>query len=292
VSTLDPLPARRMIRTAGAQLTGFDRLSQRQSSNGDKRRRKEKSMSNPIASVDSAQPSEPATNTGQMENNQTEHIVTIEEVRKDPEVIAFLQQANASLKALGYTEHGQRHAGLVGHIAENVLERLGYARRTHELANIAGYLHDIGNVIHRENHAQSGALMADRILLRMGMPAVERALVMNAIGNHEEERGFAVTPISAAVIIADKADVHRSRVQNPDMDAFDIHDRVNYASTRSFVRAQKDDQIIALELEIDTTYAQVIEYFEIFLDRMTMMRQAVEFLDCDFQLIVNEVRFS
>ncbi len=218
--------------------------------------------------------------------------ITIEQVRSDPEVITFLQMANESLKALGYTEHGQRHAGLVGNIAENTLERLGYPQRDHELANIAGYLHDIGNVIHRENHAQSGALMANRILERMGMLAEERAVVMNAIGNHEEERGFAITPISAALIIADKADVHRSRVQNPDMAAFDIHDRVNYATTRSFVRALRDEQVVALELEIDTNYAQVIEYFEIFLDRMTMMRQAVEFLGCDFQLIVNDVRFS
>ena len=218
--------------------------------------------------------------------------ITVEQVRRDPEVITFLQMANESLKALGYTEHGQRHAGLVGNIAENTLERLGYPQRDHELANIAGYLHDIGNVIHRENHAQSSALMANRILERMGMPAEERAVVMNAIGNHEEERGFAITPISAALIIADKADVHRSRVQNPDMATFDIHDRVNYATTRSFVRALRDEQVVALELEIDTNYAQVIEYFEIFLDRMTMMRQAVEFLSCDFQLIVNDVRFS
>ena len=218
--------------------------------------------------------------------------VTVELVRKDAEVIALLQMANQSLGALGYTEHGQRHAGLVGHIAENILERLGYEQRTHELANIAGYLHDIGNVIHRENHALSGALMAEKILTRMGMPIDERVLIMNAIGNHEEERGFAITPVSAALIIADKADVHRSRVQNPDMEAFDIHDRVNYASTRSFVRAQKAEKIIALELEIDTTYAQVIEYFEIFLERMTMVRQTVEFLGCDFQLIVNGTRFS
>ena len=129
--------------------------------------------------------------------------------------------------------------------------------------------------------------MAWHILSRMGMPPDECALVMNAIGNHEEERRTATTPVSAALIIADKADVHRSRVQNPDMATFDIHDRVNYASTRSFVRVQKDERIIALELEIDTNYAKVIEYFEIFLDRMTMVRQAVEFLGCDFHLIVN-----
>lgn len=218
--------------------------------------------------------------------------VTVDMVRRDPEVVAFLHQANESLRALGYTEHGQRHAGLVGHIAANVLEHLGHDQRTYELANIAGYLHDIGNAIHRENHALGGSLMAWRILTRMGMSPSECAIIMNAIGNHEEERGHATTPVSAALIIADKADVHRSRVQNPSMEAFDIHDRVNYASTRSFVRALKDEKIIALELEIDTNYAQVIEYFEIFLERMTMMRQAVEFLGCEFQLVINDTRFS
>ncbi len=219
-------------------------------------------------------------------------MITVEDVRRDPEVIAFIQQANESLRILGYTEHGQRHAGLVGHIAENVLERLGYDQRTYQLANIAGYLHDIGNCIHRQNHALSGSLMAWRILARMGVPPHECAIVMNAIGNHEEERGTATTPVSAALIIADKADVHRSRVQNPNMDEFDIHDRVNYATTRSFVRVRPEERVIALELEIDTNYAQVIEYFEIFLDRMTMVRQATEFLNCSFQLIINDTRFS
>jgi uncharacterized protein len=218
--------------------------------------------------------------------------LTIDKVRSDPEVIAFVRQANESLRALGYTEHGQRHAGLVGHIAENILGRLGYDERFCQLAHIAGYIHDIGNLIHREHHAQSGALMAWPILARLNMPFSEIALVMNAIGNHEEERGTATNPIAAAVIIADKADVHRSRVQNPDMSQFDIHDRVNYATTRSFVRVQAEDKAIALELEIDTNFAQVIEYFEIFLSRMTMVRQAVGFLECEFRLIINEVRFS
>ncbi len=219
-------------------------------------------------------------------------LVTIEQVRRDPEVIAFLQSANDILRALGYTEHGQRHAGLVGQIAENILERLGYDLRIRQLANIAGYVHDIGNVVHRQNHALSGSLMAWQILSRMGMSSGECAVIMNAIGNHEEERGTASTPVSAALIIADKADVHRSRVQNADPATYDIHDRVNYAATRSFVRVRLDDKVIALELQIDTSYAQVIEYFEIFLSRMTMVRQAVQFLKCDFQLIVNEVRLS
>jgi metal-dependent HD superfamily phosphatase/phosphodiesterase len=218
--------------------------------------------------------------------------VTVEQVRRDAEVIALLQAANESLRILGYTEHGQRHAGLVGHIAANVLERLAFPQRTYELANIAGYLHDIGNLIHRENHALSGSLIAWQILRRMGMPVDECALIMNAIGNHEEERGTATNAIAAALIIADKADVHRSRVQNPSMEEFDIHDRVNYATTRSFVRARPEEKVIALELEIDTTYAQVIEYFEIFLARMTMVRQAIEFLGCSFQLIINDTRVS
>lgn len=218
--------------------------------------------------------------------------ITIEQVRRDPEVVAFLQSANEMLRSLGYTEHGQRHAGLVGQIAENILERLGHDLRPRQLANISGYLHDIGNVVHRENHALSGSLMAWQILSRMGMAPLECALVMNAIGNHEEERGTALTAVSAALIIADKADVHRSRVQNPDPTTFDIHDRVNYAATRSFVRVRAEEKIIALELQIDTSYAQVIEYFEIFLSRMTMVRQAVQFLKCDFHLIVNDTRLS
>ncbi len=218
--------------------------------------------------------------------------VTVEAVRRDPEVRAFIEKANESLRALGYTEHGHRHAALVGNIAENILRHLGYDARTCELAHIAGYLHDIGNLVHRDNHAQTSALLAWSILRRLGMPPSEAATVMNAIGNHEEERGTATTPVAAAVIIADKADVHRSRVQNPDMAAFDIHDRVNYAATHSFVRVRAEERVIALELTIDTSFAQVIEYFEIFLDRMTMVRQAVAFLGCEFQLIINDVRFS
>ena len=219
-------------------------------------------------------------------------LVTVEDLRRDAETIAMLQAANATMKALGYTEHGQRHAGLVGNIAQNVLEHLGYDQRTYQLANVAGYLHDIGNAIHRQNHALSGSLLAWGILKRMSMSPQECALVMNAIGNHEEERGTATTAISAAVIIGDKADVHRSRVQNPRMEDFDIHDRVNYAAKRSFVRVHPDEKIIALELQIDTYYAAVIEYFEIFLSRMTMMRQACEFLGCKYQLVINDTQFA
>lgn len=228
----------------------------------------------------------------QAENGYATALVTLEQVQADPEVIAFVQQANEALRGLGYTEHGQRHAGLVAHIAGNVLARLDYDERQGQLAQVAGYLHDIGNLLHREHHAQSGALMAWPILQRLGMPTHEIALVMNAIGNHEEERGTAINPVAAAVIIADKADVHRSRVQNPDRATFDIHDRVNYAATRSFVRVDTAQRAIALELEIDTQFAQVIEYFEIFLSRMTMVRQAVNFLGCEFRLMINQTYFS
>ncbi|MBI3959545.1 MAG: HD domain-containing protein [Chloroflexi bacterium] len=228
----------------------------------------------------------------QSENGYETALVTLEQVRADPEVIVFVQQANEALRGLGYTEHGQRHAGLVAHIAGNVLARLDYDERQGQLAQVAGYLHDIGNLLHREHHAQSSALMAWPILKRLGMPTHEIALVMNAIGNHEEERGTATNPVAAAVIIADKADVHRSRVQNPDRATFDIHDRVNYAATRSFVRVDGAQRVIALELEIDTQFAQVIEYFEIFLSRMTMVRQAVNFLGCEFRLMINQTYFS
>ena len=227
-----------------------------------------------------------------MQSENGHELVTLEQVRADPEVIGFVQQANEALRGLGYTEHGQRHAGLVAHIAGNVLARLDYDERQEQLAQVAGYLHDIGNLLHREHHAQSGALMAWPILKRLGMPTHEIALVMNAIGNHEEERGTATTPVAAAVIIADKADVHRSRVQNPDRATFDIHDRVNYAATRSFVRVDAAQRVIALELEIDTQFAKVIEYFEIFLSRMTMVRQAVNFLGCEFRLLINDVYLS
>ena len=249
----------------------------------------------PVAASVSAQAvvtSDPAGSNPIGLSNASTALVTIEQVRRDPEVIGFLQAANDALRTLGYTEHGQRHAGLVGHISESILERLGLPERSAQLANISGYLHDIGNSIHRQNHALSGSLMAWQILKRLGMSVDECAIVMNAIGNHEEERGSATNPIAAALIIADKADVHRSRVQNPNMKDFDIHDRVNYATTRSFVRVRPEEKVIALELEIDVQYAQVIEYFEIFLERMTMVRQAIEFLGCTFQLIINDTRVS
>lgn len=216
--------------------------------------------------------------------------VTVEALKRDPETAALMRQAAEQLRVLGYTEHGARHAGLVGSIAGNILRRLGHARRSAELAEIAGYLHDIGNVVHREGHAGTSAIIAWTLLSRLGMDADESAQVMGAVGNHEEERGEPISAITAAVIIADKADVHRSRVQNPDRSRFDIHDRVNYASQRSFVRVDAERKVIRLEIDIDTEISQVMEYFEIFLSRMLMTRRASRFLGCEFEIVINNVR--
>lgn len=214
-------------------------------------------------------------------------LVTLEDCQHNPTLSYYLELANESLGFMGYTEHGFRHANLVAHISQNVLRRLGYPDREAELAAIAGYLHDVGNLIGREMHSVASALLAREELVKMGMPPQEVAVVMNAIGSHEEETGTATSRVSAATILADKSDVHRSRVQNPDMKTFDIHDRVNYAARKSFLRVQENGRIISLELEIDTEVSQVMEYFEIFLSRMVMCRRAAEFLDCKFQLVIN-----
>ncbi len=202
----------------------------------------------------------------------------------------FLAKANEYTGVIGYTEHGLRHANLTASIAGNVLRRLGMDERTAELAAISAYLHDLGNMVSRENHEQAAALLADRILARLGMGAEERAIVMGAIGNHEERHGEAVSAAGAAVILADKSDVHRTRVRNPDTTAFDIHDRVNYAVEHSFLRVDETAKTLTLELTIDTTISQVMEYFEIFLDRMLMCRRAARFLGCDFKLQINGVK--
>lgn len=219
-------------------------------------------------------------------------MVTLGAITSDDELMAFIDAANSQLAALGYTEHGRRHAGLVSRVAGDILHQLGYAAEPVELARIAGYLHDVGNLIHREAHALSGALIAMQGLRRLGMAPADVALVMAAIGNHEEERGIPVSPVAAAVVLADKADVHRSRVQNPDEDDFDIHDRVNYAATDSSVMVDAGQRVIVLRLTIGANDASVMNYFEIFLSRMVMMRQAAQVLGCDYHLIINDVRLS
>ena len=216
--------------------------------------------------------------------------VTVDDVRRDHEVQVFIALANENLGVLGYTEHGPRHAGIVAGIAANVLTRLGYPARQAELAAVAGYLHDVGNGINRLDHGIGAALLSQHVLERLGMPAEEYAEVMCAIGNHEEEYGEAVSPLAAAVILGDKSDVHRSRVRLIDPDTDDIHDRVNMATTRSFLAVDAEMKTITLELEIDTTIIQVMHYFEIFLKRMVLCRRAAEFLGCAFSIVVNGVR--
>lgn len=214
-------------------------------------------------------------------------VPTLEDVKRDPEAAAFITKANEYTGVIGYTEHGARHANLTSSIAGNVLRRLGHDERAAQLAGIAAYLHDIGNLVSRANHEHTGAVLADGILARLGMVADERAVVMGAIGNHEESHGEPVSAVGAAVILADKSDVHRSRVRNPDQTTFDIHDRVNYAVEHSFLRVEEKSKTITLELTIDTAISQVMEYFEIFLGRMLMCRRAATFLGCDFKLQIN-----
>jgi metal-dependent HD superfamily phosphatase/phosphodiesterase len=217
--------------------------------------------------------------------------VTLDAVKADPEVQALIRNANRNLGAIGYTEHGFRHVGLVANIARNVLKRIGFDARQQELAAIAGYLHDVGNVVSRHGHAATSALLAHRILSRLGAKPEDTAIVMGAIGSHEDEGrgGDPVHAVSAALILADKADVHRSRVRNPDPTNFDQHDRVNYAATSSKLRVDSEAQTITLELEIDTAIAPVMHYFEIFLPRMLMSRRAAEALGYAFHITINGV---
>jgi uncharacterized protein len=213
--------------------------------------------------------------------------VTLDEVKRDYEADVYIAKADEYTRAIGYTEHGARHANLVASIAGNVLRRLGSDERSVQLAGIAGYLHDIGNLVGRVNHEHTGALLASRILGRLGMSPQEMAVVMGGIGNHEEQTGEPVSKVGAALIISDKSDVHRSRVRNPDPTTFDMHDRVNYAVQHSFLRVDEAARTITLELTIDTRLSHVMEYFEIFLPRMVMCRRAAKMLGCQFKLQIN-----
>ncbi len=214
-------------------------------------------------------------------------IVTVEDLKQDHEVNVYLASSTRYLSELGFTEHGKRHATLVSHLAEKVLRDMQFPDRECELAAIAGYLHDIANLINRYNHGGAGAVMAYPILTRFGMPPEEIALVISAIGNHEEERGHPVNAVSAALILADKSDVHRGRVTNTDFAKFDIHDRVNYAVESSSLIVDPAHRTVRLELAINTEICPVMEYFEIFLTRMVMCRRAAEFLKYYFGLVIN-----
>ncbi len=213
--------------------------------------------------------------------------ITVEDLKKDDEVAVYLTRSKEYLGRLGFTEHGKRHATMISDRAYSVLKQLEYNERDCELAAVAGYIHDIGNMVNRYNHGGTGAVMAYTILSRLGMPPEEIALVISAIGNHEEERGNAINHVAAALILADKSDVHRSRVTNKDFATFEIHDRVNYAADSSNLVIDKEIGRIALELTIDTNICPVIEYFEIFLARMIMSRRAADFLNCHFSLVIN-----
>jgi metal-dependent HD superfamily phosphatase/phosphodiesterase len=219
------------------------------------------------------------------------HPFTIESVQKDPELSAFISAADRVMEGLGYTEHGFRHANLTSRIAYNILTRAGFDERTAHLASVAGYLHDVGNMLTREAHPQTGGLLVYQAL-RDRVPASDLALVVSAIANHEEENGGGVSPVSAAVILADKSDVHRSRVRKSGQIEFDIHDRVNFAAEQSFLRVDPTAKTITLELTIDTSISQVMEYFEIFLGRMVMCRKAAEVLDCRFKLMINNAELA
>lgn len=214
-------------------------------------------------------------------------LITLKDVRNNPKVRKLIDGANEVMKAMGYTEHGHRHVGVVSSITRYILDNVGVPSRENELGQIAAYLHDIGNVINRIDHPISGANIAFQLLTEMGMDAAEIAPILGAIGNHEELVGIPISNISAALIIADKSDVHLSRVQNPIIESFDIHDRVNYAVQRSRVEMEADKQTIELTLEIDTKQATVMEYFEIFLSRMVMCRKAAEVIGYKFTLNVN-----
>ena len=216
-------------------------------------------------------------------------IPLLERVQGHERTSAFITAADEFLAAQGFTEHGFRHANLVGHISYNVLTHLGFDFHECELAAAAGYLHDIGNVVCRANHGQTSGLLAYDLLKELDVPFADMAQIMSAVGNHEEQYGVSVSPVSAAVILADKSDVHRSRVRKDASIDMDIHDRVNYAVAASFLRVDAEAATLTLELEIDTSISQVLEYFEIFLDRMIMCRRAARTLGTQFKITVNDI---
>jgi len=217
-------------------------------------------------------------------------VVTFNEVKHNQSIRCYIDEADRSLKALGYTEHSYAHVTKTATTAEMILKTLGFTDRDAELAKIAGYMHDIGNVVNRIDHAQSGAVLAFRLLDKLGMEPHEIALVISAIGNHDEGTASPVNQIAAALILGDKTDVRRSRVRNQDLKTFDIHDRVNYAVERSEIYFTEDKKALTLDITIDTEICPVMDYFEIFLNRMLLCRKSAEFLEVKFQLLINNQR--
>ncbi|MBE6036429.1 MAG: HD domain-containing protein [Clostridiales bacterium] len=215
-------------------------------------------------------------------------MLTFETIKKDAAIRTYITQADAALGALGYTEHSFAHVTRCAEVAGDLLENLGYPSRTAELARMAGYLHDIGNLVNRADHSQSGAVMAFQLLHGLGMAPEEIAPIVTAIGNHDEGTGVPVSPMAAALILADKSDVRRSRVRCK-AEEFDIHDRVNYSVTGSGLVLSEDHKTLTLQLTIDTGCGSVMEYFEIFLERMLLCRKAADFLGLQFKLTINDI---
>ena len=214
-------------------------------------------------------------------------MITYQEIKNNPTIREYIQRADESLRALGYTEHSFAHVEKVAVSVEYILMTLEFSDREIEIGKIAAYMHDIGNLVNRVDHSQSGAIMAFRILDRMGMNATDIATIVTAIGNHDEGTGVPVNSIAAALILADKSDVRRSRVRNHDISTFDIHDRVNYSATDSQLKISENKKEIQLILTIDTQYSSVMDYFEIFLGRMVLCRKAAETLGMKFRLLIN-----
>ena len=214
-------------------------------------------------------------------------MITLKDIKEKQELDALIRGAQKQLNAIGYTEHGHRHISIVSKRAGDILEKLGYPERTVELARIAGYMHDIGNCVNRVDHAHSGAIMAYNILKEMKMPVDERTEIMMAIGNHDENTGTAISDISAALILADKSDVHRDRVVNKNLSTFDIHDRVNYAVKNAELEIDEKERKIILNLTIDTNICPVLDYFEIFMQRTMMSKYAAKYLKVWFELVIN-----
>jgi len=215
-------------------------------------------------------------------------MITFEDIKNNEDVNTYITKADESLCALGYTEHSFAHVTRTAKDAGYVLKTLGYPDRDVELAQIAGFLHDIGNLINRDNHSLSGSVMAFHLLDRLNFSAAEISTITTAIGNHDEGTGVPVNHVCAALILADKSDVRRSRVRNADISNFDIHDRVNYSVRKSLLKINEDKTLVKLKLTVDLKYSSVMDYFEIFLGRMIMCRKAAEKLGLEFKLIINE----
>ena len=221
------------------------------------------------------------------DTKKEEKSLDYKKILENEEVKAFLKKGNENLGVLGYTDHSEKHCAIVAKRAGMILKEFGYSKREIELAEIAGALHDIGNAVNRKNHGEYGALLANELLKNMGMSLEDRVLVVSAIGHHDESTGGAVDPISAALILADKTDVRRNRVRTKEKASFDKHDRVNYAVTSATVKLNPEKHVITLDLEIDESICTMYEYFEIFLGRMMMCRQAAEMLGAKFKLLAN-----